>query len=350
MRRPLLTFTVAAAAASGVPSPVSAGPAQTPGAVNRVIVVRDSTNRAESERLLLRLDSLRSVLDNQRLSESENARVRDQIRRTAVALRERLDEVRIPSRAPMAFMPPSVSIVPRYSTAGYLGVSFDGPSIDQSRRGERIIRFLDYPRIALVEPSSPAERAGIHEGDSLLAFNGDDVRQREFSLTKLLVPDQKIVVRVRRDGSPMDFSVTVEKAPPYVLRRRVGPEDWPGRSPEAVPIPLVPVPPTPDARQVEPRQSVWIINEGVGGAKMETINEGLARTIGVKEGVLVLRAMPGSPAYESGLRDGDIVLRAADRSVASVRELREIVERQRGEDVKLVILRERKRMELTLSW
>jgi membrane-associated protease RseP (regulator of RpoE activity) len=350
MPRILLLSTVAAAAVCGMPS-YSWAVRQTPGSttINRV-VVRDSANRAQSERLALRLDSLRYTLENDRLSSGERDKVRDEMRKTFVELRDLVDVVRIPSRAPLRFREPTVAIaVQPYSTSGYLGVSFDGPSIDQNRRGERFIRFLDYPRIALVEPSSPAERAGIHEGDSLLAFNGDDVRQREFSLTRLLVPDQKIVVRVRRDGSPMDFSVTVEKAPAYVVRRmspgaRVAAE-WP--APPAEPMPVMPaIPPTPEARA----QSVWIVNNGVAGAKVETINEGLARTIGVKEGVLVLTVMPGSPAYASGLRDGDIIVRAAERSVASVRELREIIERQRGEDVKLGVLRDRKRVELTLSW
>ena len=96
--------------------------------------------------------------------------------------------------------------------------------------------------------------------------------------------------------------------------------------------------------------SVWVITDGVGGAKVETINAGLAKTIGVKAGVLVLRVGPGTPAFESGLRDGDVILRAAGRTIASVRELRALVENDSDDGVKLVIRRDRRERELTLRW
>jgi serine protease Do len=96
---------------------------------------------------------------------------------------------------------------------------------------------------------------------------------------------------------------------------------------------------------------VWVSNEGVAGARVETINEGLGKAIGVKQGVLVIRAQPGTPAYRSGLRDGDVVLSADGRQLVRVNDLRAIVARGDGEEgVKLVIVRERKRRDVTLRW
>lgn len=350
----------------------------------RVQTSRDSAGRARSERLLLRFDSLRYLIENERLSDTERDRLSTEMHRTVMALQESLDDMPVRARAlagarasgeapsdAMRMMAPEIAIAVEraFATRGYLGVSFDGPNVDELRGNERFIRFLDYPKIALVEPSSPAERAGIQEGDTLLALNGNDVRQKEFSLSKLLVPDQRVVVRVRREGNEKDFRVRIGEAPGYVMSRmapmvpmtpmppfpamastpstpvRVYPgEDMPRRAPPAMPVP--PMAATPPAMP----GSVWIINDGVGGAKLETINQGLAKTIGVKSGVLVLRVGPGTPAFKSGLRDGDVILRAAGSPVSSVRELRQFVERENDDGVKLVIQRDRKQRELTLRW
>jgi len=351
----------------------------------RVATTRDSVLRIRRERLLLRFDSLRYVFENDRMGDAERERVANEMHRTVMALQESLDDVgagasamtserasRSPTADGMQMSAPEIAIAMQeaFGVRGYLGVSFDGPSIEEVRRGgERIMRFLDYPRIALVEPSSPAERAGIAEGDTLLAFNGTDVRERQISLSKLLIPDRRILIRVRRDGAPKDFRVRVDQAPGYVMSRRMAPMTATAVVSPAmpfVPMPSTPVrvypgedlprraPMAPVAVGATPRvagsTSVWVMTDGVGGAKLETINQGLARTIGVKSGVLVLRVGPGTPAYDSGLRDGDVILRAAGQSVGTVRELRALVERDNEDGVKLVIRRDRKQREVTLRW
>ena len=347
---------------------------------------RDSASRARRERLLLRIDSLRYVFENERMTDAERDRVATEMHRTVMALQESLDDGNMRGGAPtmlrrapvaataealrMSAPELAIALQSTYAARGYLGVSFDGPSVEEIRNGgERIIRFLDYPRIALVEPSSPAERAGIEEGDTLLAFNGTDVRERQISLTKLLVPDQRIVMRVRRDGNAKDFRVRIEEPPGYVMSRMT-PMAPMAPMPVMPPMPAMPGMPSTSVRLFPgedlPRRapmamagatppamatsSVWVMTDGVGGAKVETINAGLARTIGVKAGVLVLRVGPGTPAYASGLRDGDVILRAAGRPVASVRELRALVENDSDDGVKLVIKRDRRERELTLRW
>jgi len=61
---------------------------------------------------------------------------------------------------------------------------------------------------------------------------------------------------------------------------------------------------------------------GVAGAQLVPITEGLGRTLGVRQGVLVTNAPVGSPAYQSGLRDGDVITRAAGRTLRTVADLR----------------------------
>ena len=377
MRRTLLLGVALALAVDGATARAQVTGGASGGTVRiRMRSPSDSATRARRERLLMRFDSLRYAFENERMTDAERERLATEMHSTVMALQQSLDGATATAfattrasgaeREAAAMVGPIALAWQGYASRGYLGVSFDGPSVEEIRRGgERIIRFLDYPRIALVEPSSPAERAGILQGDTLLAFNGDDVRDKQISLTRLLVPDQRVVVRVRRDGDSKDFRVRIEEAPGYVMSRRtpMAPVAMPGVPPmpavaptpvrvysgedlpRRAPLAAVAMGPTPAGT------SVWVMTEGVGGAKVETINEGLARTIGVRAGVLVLRVNPGTPAYRSGLRDGDVILRASGRQVNSVRELRALVESEdENAGVKLVIQRERRQRDIVLRW
>lgn len=332
---------------------------------------RDSSLRVRQERLLLRIDSLRWQYENIRLSDSERDQVAREMARTVMALESLFG---VPMVAAEAAVAPTVAVErraprPPFAVAaptamiaagetqlpGYIGATFDGPHIKIMRDDQLHIRFYQYPKIAMVDASSPAERAGILEGDTLLALDGTDVKT-EISLTKLLVPDARFVVRVRREGDTKDLNVTVREAPDYYVRRAT---PLPSRPRSAIPpgrVDVYGVPPTPPVAETAPvapmgRARMWIYNDGVAGARVETISEGLGKTVGVKAGVLVISAEPGTPAHRSGLRDGDVILRAAGRSVATVRGLRGIVAEGEGDSgVKLEILRERKKREVTLRW
>lgn len=332
---------------------------------------RDSV-RARHERLLMKIDSLKYEFEHERLSESRRERMAEELTRTVLALQESIEQMQRANTfaqagaevaEPMRVMPEIVAMEGPFRTRGYLGVVFDGTSKDMWRNNERIVYFYQHPRIALVEGGSPAERAGILQGDTLLAFNGNDVREREISLTKLLVPSQRIIVRVLRDGSLKDLPVIVGEAPGYVVGRAVpvppmAPAPGSPRSQVRVwgnpgrPVPMPPVPPQEPVPGTPPsRSSVWIFNEGVAGAKVETLSEGLGRAVGVKAGVLVIRSAPGTPAFRSGLRDGDVIVRVDGRTVTTVRELRGVLERHDDDSgVKVEIVRERKERDLTLRW
>jgi hypothetical protein len=310
--------------------------------------------QARHERLLSRFDSLRREFEYERLTRQQRELISDEMHRTLMALQETME--------PSIPMVSARGRAPR-SPRGYLGISFDGPYVPIERSDEMVVRFLDYPMVALVEPGSPAEDAGIASGDMLLTLNGTDVRENEISLTKLLVPNRRISVRVRRDGAARDFRVTVAQAPQYILQRKtpVAP-----RAPVAAVTPEPVVPPVrvevrggdlprraPQAPSVEGAGSgtIWIYNEGIAGAHVETLTSGLARAVGVRSGVLVIRSRPGTPAYRAGLRDGDVILRAEGRAVGSVRELRDAL--VAGEDrgsVSLRIRREGRERDVTLRW
>jgi S1-C subfamily serine protease len=91
----------------------------------------------------------------------------------------------------------------------------------------------------------------------------------------------------------------------------------------------------------------------VAGAQLAPLTDGLARSVGVARGVLVIGAGAGSPAYLSGLRDGDVIVRVSGVAVRTVAELREQVQMavDDGERrVELDCVRERKPRKVTLRW
>ena len=328
---------------------------------------RDSSLRNRQARLLLKLDSLRWQIENVHSTDAERARIDREMTLTVAALESSLDETmradatvatRVmvqagPTRERM--IASGVAVAMGRRTRGYLGVTFDGPSAACDDCKEHIIRFYQYPKIAMVDPDSPAERAGILEGDTLLALNGTDVKNEPISLTKLLIPASRIVVRVRREGDAKNLPVIVGEAPEYYVRRstplparvRVA---YPAMPPEPVRVPGEPMPPMSVVPTPRAAGTMWIFNNGVAGARVETISEGLGKALGAKQGVLVIRADPGTPAYRSGLRDGDVVLQADGRSVATVNALRQAVEGAGDEGVKLRVLREKRQRDVTLRW
>lgn len=92
---------------------------------------------------------------------------------------------------------------------------------------------------------------------------------------------------------------------------------------------------------------------GVAGAELSTISEGLGKALGVGSGVLVTSAPAGSPAYESGLVDGDVISKVGGQEVRRVTEVRDLVAlaAENGDHaVELELVRQKRPMKLMLKW
>jgi serine protease Do len=234
----------------------------------------------------------------------------------------------------------SKAVMPR----GWIGIVVSGPAREpRVENGELIVRYLAHPAIVSVEPSSPAERAGLLPTDTLVAYDGKDVRDSDIAITRLLEPNKRVMVRIRREGRTLDVPVRIANAPSRIAwRREMTVEVAPAaplpsvafpRSPLAALAPMPPMSapapalaPTPPASAPMPRVLFGFGSvSGVAGAQLVAVTEGLGRTLGVRNGVLVTNAPVGSPAYQSGLRDGDVIVRASGVPIRTVADLRERV-------------------------
>jgi serine protease Do len=263
---------------------------------------------------------------------------------------------------------------------GWMGVLISGTARESRiENGELIIHYMTHPVIMSVDPSSPAEKAGLAPGDTLMAYDGRDVRDRDISLTRLVRPNARVLVRIRRDGKTKDVPVTIADVPSRIRLRsetnfelsapRAPVPDGivfsrsstppPAFLPRSAPMPpmgaVAPMAPMPAMPAVPPTPAM-IIGFGlntVAGAQLAALTEGLARTVGVRRGVLVTYAAVGSPAYRSGLRDGDIIVRVAGEpvpTVAAVREQVQVAVDNGDSDVELELVRDKKSRKVTLRW
>lgn len=261
---------------------------------------------------------------------------------------------------------------------GWIGLVALGPAlVPRIEGGELLVRYLAYPRVVSVDPSSPAQRAGLVPNDTLLAYNGMDVSENDISLTRLLRPNAKVNIRFLRDGKVRDVPVTVAAAPMRIVQRRDDEtrarEVALGTLPEMPSFPRAPltpalprrvsaragattigpaVPATPTVPDPPSLAGLAYVN-AVAGAQLSTVSEGLGRALGVSSGVLVTSAPVSSPAHQSGLLDGDVIVKVAGQVVRRVTDVRDLVALavDNGDHaVELQIMRQRRPMKVSLKW
>jgi hypothetical protein len=87
-------------------------------------------------------------------------------------------------------------------------------------------------------------------------------------------------------------------------------------------------------------ETLLVLNQRLAGAEFRTLTPELAEYFhGVESGLLVLRAIRGTPADRLGLRGGDVVFEAAGRPVDSVDALRSALEAANGGPVSIKWMR-----------
>jgi serine protease Do len=96
---------------------------------------------------------------------------------------------------------------------GYFGVTISSVPLRTSLQSGYIVSYCDYPVVEAVDPGSPAERAGLSAGDTIIAFNGRDVRAGMVDYSALLAPGATVRVGTRRDGRVREASVRVVARP-----------------------------------------------------------------------------------------------------------------------------------------
>jgi serine protease Do len=235
-------------------------------------------------------------------------------------------------------------VVVRHGGGGRLGVSIEDPKGDA--RGASV---------RSVEADSPAEKAGLKEGDVITRFDGEAVRSAA-QLGRLVAETpsgRSVAVEVTRGGATQQLSATLaERSRGFRVYGGDGGDfelempEWsvpePPEPPEPPAAPHAPRPPKPP--KVRPFAWSWNDDDGpmmhglMGGGPRKLgiqymeIGEQLAAYFKLpgKSGVLVTSVDADGPAAKAGIKAGDVVTKVGADAIADGDDLRQAMSRAEG--------------------
>ncbi|MCI0624622.1 MAG: DegQ family serine endoprotease [Acidobacteria bacterium] len=193
---------------------------------------------------------------------------------------------------------------------GYLGVGIQDLTPELARQfgasGSR------GALVRSVEPGSPADKAGLRQGDLILEVDGHEVEDsRTLSLN----------VAGKDPGASVDLTVL--------------------RNQKKVQVPLT-LGEFPDEQPVAESRDENSAPSALQGLSVGNLTPSIAEQLGLKpgsKGVVVSGVSAGSAADEAGLQRGDVIEEVARQPVTSVAEFQAAVRKAGGESVLLLVNR-----------
>ncbi len=191
-------------------------------------------------------------------------------------------------------------------TRGWLGVAI------QQITPELAKTFgLKQPNGALVSDvvdGSPADNAGVKQGDVIVEFDGKKVKSST-ELPHIVASTQvgrEVAMKVIRDGAEVTLQVKVGELKEEQL---------------AATTPF------------SPKSKL--------GIDVQQLNPALARKFGIKDdkGVVITGVDPDSPAEASGLQPGDLILEINRTKVATVNQVRKVLEKTRPDEPTVLLVK-----------
>jgi serine protease Do len=172
--------------------------------------------------------------------------------------------------------------------------------------------------VAGVNDGGPADKAHIRNGDIILRFNNQDVKDMRH-LPRLVAETpigQSVPVEVWRDGKEQTVQATVGEMPeePQQIAAKSGEKPPPtGRPTDLSGLGLRIAPITPEAREK------YSLNAD-------------------QKGVVITEVTPDSPAAQRGLHPGDVIVEVQQEQVSSPADVLERVDRIRRQNRKSVLM------------
>ena len=194
-------------------------------------------------------------------------------------------------------------------TRGWLGVAIQ--DVDENLAESFGLEKAEGILVSETQSDSPADKAGIKQGDVLLSLNDislkdvADLRNR----VALTIPGTEVTINLIRDGKPLDLDVKIGEQPA-------------------------------DFGKVAQQKTT---NNSLGdfGLTVQDLTKDLAEQLGYedREGVIVSEVSPGSSAEQSGLKTGMLIEEVNKLRITSVADLQQAL--GQSADTARVLLRVR---------
>jgi serine protease Do len=247
-------------------------------------------------------------------------------------------------------------VVVRHAGGGRLGVGLDDTEGDA--RGAKV---------RSVEEDSPAEKAGLKEGDVVVRFDGEAVRSASH-LARLVgetPAGRSVPIEVTRDGGKQTLTATLAEGRRGFRVFSGDGKDFAFEMPEVdIRVPEPPAPPAPHAPPV-PHAFGWKGDDFGGrafrflvggprklGIEYMEIGEQLAGyfKLAGKTGVLVSSVDADGPAGKAGMKAGDVILKLDGEAIEDGEDLREAVaEAEGGKEVTVTVQRDGRPLDLKVT-
>lgn len=230
---------------------------------------------------------------------------------------------------------------------GYLGITIQDVTEELS---ESLPRGVHEGAIVNgVMEDSPAEAAGLQEGDVIVKF--DQIRVRTSGdLTKAVrdaEPGHTALVEYYREGQRMRAEVKLAEqenimvpAPRAEHKRQMRRETRHYGPPEEAEKYFV-------QREVPMELALMMADAPRLGVQLVDLTDQLSRFFGVKSGVLVSEVMEGSAADTAGFKAGDIIVAVAGEPTGSAEEVRDELRDVENGPVEITVRRGGKESTLT---
>jgi serine protease Do len=217
------------------------------------------------------------------------------------------------------------------SGSSYIGVMVQ--EIDSERSKELKLHEEAGVEVTRVEPDSPADRAGMKVGDTIVQYNGQRVEGMEqFSRLVHETPaGREVKLDIVRGGAPQALMAKIGMRRPTPFA--------------AMPAPMERF----EFQMPDIPRSLMSWRSSVLGIECESLDGQLAQYFGVKEGVLVRSVTKGSAADKAGIKAGDVITRIDDAKVAAPSDISSRIRSLRGKSAPMVLMREHKEMTLSVA-
>lgn len=241
----------------------------------------------------------------------------------------------------------STELLLAHSAQGYLGVGLN--EVDSDRAAALKLKDAHGAEIITVDQDAPAAKAGLKIHDVVVQMNGQRIEGVEQfrRMIRETPPGRTVALVAIRDGQNINLNIQLADRSAIATL------------PEEDPRILVTPPPDPQVETWDFPSSNPGQNSLLGsftrsryyvGVELQPLPTGLAEYFGVRggSGMLVGNVFPNSPAAAAGLKAADIIQKVNGQPIVSLNDWERAIRVNRGKQVTINLIRDKKEQTLTL--